>query len=199
MSQPASIDDPGLGFADPVIGSAGVFRAVLDAMSRPGSIHRLSGIPTDSGDQAALIATALTLQDHDTPIWMDELARASTLPQRLAFHCGCPQTTPDKAIFALLFDPAGLARLDRFSPGVPEFPDRSTTIICALPALEGGDRRTLTGPGIAANKTFAPVGLPEGFVEHWAMNNAAYPLGVDLILTAGASLAALPRTCKMGG
>ena len=199
MGQPALIEDPGLGFADPVIDSTAVFRAVLEAMSRPGSIRSLSVAPADSIDQSALIAVALTLLDHDTPVWLDEPARVSGLPDRLAFHCGSPQTTTAKAAFALLMDPGGLAHLNRFSPGVPEFPDRSTTVVCALPALMGGPERKLTGPGIASDQAFAPVGLPAEFAEQWAMNGTVYPLGIDLILTSGESLLALPRTCRIEG
>ena len=38
------------------------------------------------------------------------------------------------------------------------------------------------------------TGLPDDFAAAWSANRALYPRGVDLILCAGASLAALPRT-----
>lgn len=199
MSQAVAFDDPGLGLGDPVLDGQSVFRAVLDAMAGPGSVHSPTGLPADGGDHAALIGVALTLLDHDTPVWLDDAARAGSLPGRLAFHCGCPQTSADKAAFALLLDAAGLVRLDAYAPGVPEFPDRSTTLVCALPALEGGEPLTLFGPGIADTRPFAPVGLPDGFFQQWDINHAAYPLGVDLILTSGPQLAALPRTTRIGG
>ena len=67
----------------------------------------------------------------------------------LGFHCGCPIVPrPGDAAFAILSDPAGLADLQRFSPGEPEFPDRSTTIVAQVPAIGRGHRLTFRGPGV---------------------------------------------------
>lgn len=188
--------DPGTGLADPVLGGQGIFRALLDAMARPGTVHRPAGLPDDAGSHAALTGVALMLLDQETPVWLD--AGGSDLRARLAFHCGCPSADdPAKAAFALLTDPTGLLGLERFAQGTPEFPDRSATILCALPALEGGSVLSLSGPGIAGSRSFAPAGLPEGFTLLWAANNARYPLGVDLVLAAGDALAALPRTTRL--
>jgi alpha-D-ribose 1-methylphosphonate 5-triphosphate synthase subunit PhnH len=37
-------------------------------------------------------------------------------------------------------------------------------------------------------------GLPADFVEIWQRNRAGFPLGVDLVLCTGTTLAALPRS-----
>lgn len=186
------MDDPGVGLVDPVFDSQAIFRSVLDAMARPGTIQKPSGLPDGDG----LVGVALMVLDHDTPVWMGKGAEG--LRQRLTFHCGCPIIDdPSQAAFALLTDPTELERLDRFAQGEPQYPDRSTTLICALPSLEGGPDLHLSGPGIDGTLAFAPASLPDGFADQWAMNHAQYPLGIDLILTAGSALAALPRTCRL--
>jgi alpha-D-ribose 1-methylphosphonate 5-triphosphate synthase subunit PhnH len=37
-------------------------------------------------------------------------------------------------------------------------------------------------------------GLPHDFVAIWQRNRSGFPLGVDLVLCAGTTLAALPRS-----
>ena len=62
------------GFADKVLSAQSTFRSVMEAMARPGSVHRITAT---SGTPAAMMrgtaAIALTLFDHDTPIWLDPL------------------------------------------------------------------------------------------------------------------------------
>ncbi len=67
-------------------------------------------------------------------------------------------------------------------------------MILQLSALGAGARFRLSGPGLRAPTNFAADGLPSDFAARWAANRARFPLGVDLILCAGARLAALPRT-----
>ena len=78
-----------------------------------------------------------------------------------------------------------------------EAPEASATLIVQLPALEGGPTLRLTGPGIRADATIAPMGLPPDFVAQWSRNRALFPAGVDLVLCAGDRLAAFPRTLSI--
>ena len=60
------------GFATPVLSAQTTFRAVLNALARPGSVHPMTvavSVPPPLAAGAAAIA--LTLCDHDTPIWLD--------------------------------------------------------------------------------------------------------------------------------
>ena len=60
------------GFADKVLSAQSTFRSVMDAMARPGTIQRIAvaaGTPSPLMRGAAAIA--LTLFDHDTPVWLD--------------------------------------------------------------------------------------------------------------------------------
>ncbi len=56
------------GFANPVLGAQATFRALMDAMSRPGTIHTLNNDAAPPHPLGiAQGAAALTLADHDTP------------------------------------------------------------------------------------------------------------------------------------
>ncbi len=68
------------GFADKVLSAQTTFRAVMDAMARPGSVHCIaSASGTPPGMMRGTAAIALTLFDHDTPLWLDP--RMSGIPE----------------------------------------------------------------------------------------------------------------------
>ncbi len=56
--------------------------------------------------------------------------------------------------------------------------------------------QNLTGPGIQKESRLKVDGLTGNFWPEWKMNHSRYPLGVDVIFTAGKDLAALPRTTR---
>ncbi len=181
------------GFADPVLYSQAIFRSVLDAMSRPGRVHEVAGpqsppAPFDRATSAVL----LTLVDAETPLWLDPAA--SDAAEWLAFHCGAPLADPADAHFAVAL---GTAPLAAFSAGTDEEPERSATLILQVTALGDGDRFTLSGPGLADTADLAVRGLSPGFATFWTANRRLFPRGIDVILTAGDRLAALPRTVRM--
>ncbi|UCI08956.1 phosphonate C-P lyase system protein PhnH [Mesorhizobium sp. B1-1-8] len=188
------------GFADPVFNAQTVFRAVMDAMARPGSIEAL---PQLSQPPAPLSATAgaiaLALCDNDTPLWLDPPLQAEgAVKSWLGFHTGAPlANTPADAHFALIANPAEMAALDGFSQGTQEYPDRSTTLILLVGDLATGPSLLLEGPGIEKAAMIAPTGMPRHFVEQWKQNNKRFPRGVDIILAAPGSLACLPRTTRI--
>jgi alpha-D-ribose 1-methylphosphonate 5-triphosphate synthase subunit PhnH len=187
------------GLAEPVLDSQRVFRATLDAMAHPGTIVdltlRLSAPPPLHIATAAL---ALTLADYETPLWLDAGAATSAVAAFLRFHCGCSATVPcDGAAFAIITAPAGMPPLAAFQAGSDEYPDRSTTLILQLPALNGGENWLLRGPGIPDSRAFAPAGLPAEFRGWVQDNHRMFPRGVDLIFTCGSSLAALPRSTRL--
>jgi alpha-D-ribose 1-methylphosphonate 5-triphosphate synthase subunit PhnH len=190
------------GFADSVLGAQSSFRALMDSLARPGTPQPLSvdAVPP-APLTAELAAVALTLLDHDTPVWLDPvLAESDAVCDWLAFHTGAPVTTePATAAFALVTAADLLPALSRFAQGTDEYPDRSTTIALALPAFEGGEMLTLKGAGIKGAAMIAPVGLPTDFVAQWLENKAVFPRGVDLLLTAPARVVGLPRTTRVEG
>jgi alpha-D-ribose 1-methylphosphonate 5-triphosphate synthase subunit PhnH len=186
-------------FADPVRDSQATFRAVLDAMARPGRIVTppLPVGPRPAGELSpAAAAVALTLVDFETPVWLDPTL-GSAAPW-LRFHCGAPQVEdPAKAAFAFARGPEALPALDQLDLGSEEYPDRSTTLVLEVAGLEAESGLRLTGPGIENESRLAVAGLAAGWWQARAALGILFPLGLDLILVAGDRLAALPRTTRV--
>ncbi len=95
------------GFADKVLSAQSTFRSVMDAMARPGSVQRISAVAgTPSTMMRGTAAIALTLFDHDTPVWLDEgMSATSDAAKWLKFHTSAP-VIADSSIssFALVSD-----------------------------------------------------------------------------------------------
>lgn len=188
------------GFADPVFEAQAVFRAVMNAMARPGSIQALPvAAEAPPPLQPAAAAIALSLLDSETRVWLDPgLATVQEVGAWLRFHTGTTLTTaPGEAGFALISDPAHLPPLGAFAQGEEDYPDRSATLILQLAGLDGGPALLLTGPGLAAPARIAPHPVPADLAERCRANRARFPLGVDILLVAGAELAALPRSVRV--
>ena len=182
------------GFADPVRDSQAVFRAVIDAMARPGRIHRVAGPLAPPAPLAqATAAVLLTLVDGETPLWLDE--RAAAAWEWISFHCGAHGAEMDVAQFGVAL---GAAALERFCTGTDDEPEASATVILQVAGLGAGATLRLSGPGLLAPSALAIDGLPQGFAAFWRSNRRLFPRGIDVILCAGDELAALPRTVDIG-
>jgi alpha-D-ribose 1-methylphosphonate 5-triphosphate synthase subunit PhnH len=182
------------GFADPVLDAQSSFRAVLEAMSRPGRIQRLRRPPAPPPPLCpAAGAVLLTLADSGTPLFLDAGADAT---EWVRFHAGCPVVAnPAEADFVLAAGaPPSLAAL---RAGTDEDPQTSATLILQVDALEEGAGWRLTGPGIEHAHHLHVTGMPDGFLAEWAANAARFPRGVDVILCAGDAVAALPRSLRI--
>lgn len=187
------------GFADPVRDSQRCFRAVLDAMSRPGRVATLTALPeAPDGLDPATAAVCLALVDFETELWLPERLRGGPAESYLRFHCGCTVAAdPSESAFAVIDGPA-LPDLGAFPVGVDQYPDRSATLIVQVDAIRGGEGMRLTGPGIERESRLALDGLDDAFWPAQRENAARYPLGLDFIFTSGSDLAALPRTTRAG-
>ncbi len=186
-------------FADPVFAAQSVFRDLMDGFARPGTTKRLASTSTPPAPLgAAAGAVALTLCDHDTPVWLTPALGKSAVPQWIAFHTGAAVTTSrTEARFAFIEKAAAFPGFDQFSLGTQEYPDRSTTLVIEVEALTGGQAFVAKGPGIKDQTELAVKGLPDVFLEFWTANRAIFPRGVDLVLTAGDKLVCLPRTTRL--
>ena len=188
------------GFADKVLSAQSTFRAVMDAMARPGSIQRIAaaaGMP--NAMMRGTAAVALTLFDHDTPIWLDEgMSATPHVAKWLKFHTSAP-VIADSSIssFALIGDPKNLPALDRFAFGSNEFPDRSTTLILQVESLTEGPAFELRGPGIDGMAILRASIQPHDLFERLAINVALFPRGIDVVLVHDDAIVAIPRTTRL--
>ena len=188
------------GFADKVLSAQSTFRSVMDAMARPGSVQRIASVAGAPGAMMrGTAAIALTLFDHDTPIWLDSLLSATPdVAKWLKFHTSAPVVTDSSiASFALVGDPENLPGLDRFAFGSNEYPDRSTTLILQVESLTDGPMVELQGPGIDGAATLRASIQPRDLFERLAVNATLFPRGIDVVLVHDDSIVAIPRTTRL--
>jgi alpha-D-ribose 1-methylphosphonate 5-triphosphate synthase subunit PhnH len=187
------------GFADRVLSAQSTFRSVMDAMARPGSVQR-AVVP--AGAPAAMMrgtaAIALTLFDHDTPLWLDSrMSEISDVTKWLKFHTGAPVIAdPSICSFALIGDARALPGLDRFAFGSNEYPDRSTTLILQVESLTQGPAFDLRGPGIDGTAVLQAAIQPADLFERLEINQALFPRGIDVVLVHDDTIVAIPRTTR---
>lgn len=188
------------GFGDSVRESQIVFRAVLDALARPGTVRPLPpALDPPPPLTPSLAAIALALVDSETPLWLDApLAASEEVALWLRFHTGAPLVgEPHGAAFALVADPGRCPAFGRFAQGTDEYPDRSVTLVLAVGSLAEGERLSLRGPGIAEVDRLAAAPLPPDIVARLAANRALFPRGVDLLLAGPGCVAGLPRSVEV--
>src|SRR6185295_8693659 len=107
------------GFADKVLSAQTTFRSVMDAMARPGTAQRLTAsVGTPSSLMRGTAAIALTLFDHDTPVWLGRtMAATPDIAKWLKFHCGAPVIAdPSVCGFALVGHGNDMPALDHADP-----------------------------------------------------------------------------------
>jgi alpha-D-ribose 1-methylphosphonate 5-triphosphate synthase subunit PhnH len=178
------------GFQDAPHQSARAFRALLEALARPGTIHRLSGAQPPAPLSVAAGVVLLTLCDATTPLHLAGAADRPALRGWVAFHIGAPLVAAEDAAFAV-GRWADLQPLSRFRIGQPDYPDRAATLIVETDRLTNHGA-SLTGPGI---ETATWLNLPE--TAAFRANRALFPLGFDSFLTAGDRVAGLPRSTRV--
>jgi alpha-D-ribose 1-methylphosphonate 5-triphosphate synthase subunit PhnH len=188
------------GFADKVLSAQTTFRSVMDAMARPGSVQRIAvaaGAPDPMMHGTAAIA--LTLFDHDTPVWLDrQMSETSDVTKWLKFHTGAPVIADSSVChFALFGEAQALPALDRFASGSNEYPDRSTTLILQVQSLTQGPALELRGPGIDGAAVVQATIHPADLFERLAINAVLFPRGVDVVLVDDDRIVAIPRTTRL--
>ena len=185
------------GFDDPVHDAQACFRDTLEALARPGSIRELSDARPAPGLCAAAAALALTLADHDTPLWLDATTRSAA--DYLRFHCGAPiAERPQEAVFAFLDARQDMPSPQDFAQGSEAYPDASATLVLTVEELGRGEPLELSGPGIAERVILEARGLPPALLDYWRDAARRFPRGVDVFLCSGDRLCGLPRTTRIG-
>lgn len=173
------------------------FRAVMDAMARPGEVRALRGSDAPAPLARAAAALVQSLADYETPIWLDTPLAVPAVKEWIRFSTGAPIVDDKRAAaFALIADPVGMPDFAQFALGSDEYPDRSATVIVQV-ARFGGEAVHIAGPGIKGRRTFAAEPLPPDFEVSFANNHALFPCGVDVILVANDQIVALPRSIRL--
>lgn len=188
------------GFADKVLSAQSTFRCLMNAVARPGSVQRIvSAAGTPPAMMRGTAAIALTLFDHDTPVWLDaRMSATADVANWLKFHTSAPVVADSSiASFALVADPENLPMLDRFAFGSNEYPDRSTTLVLQVESLTDGPVVELQGPGIDGSAALRASIQPHDLFERLSINAALFPRGIDVVLVHDHSIVAIPRTTRL--
>ncbi|RBO90381.1 phosphonate C-P lyase system protein PhnH [Nocardia puris] len=166
-----------------------VFRTVLDALARPGTVVELP----EAALPAPLLAVS-ALADHGAGIHILG-ADAAAWTDALRVTTGAPEAALGTARLVGALRPLSGAELTTLSRGSAAAPERGALAAVPVAALDGGVPLRLSGPGIDGVAELAPLGLPGDFLAARAEAVAGFPAGVDLLLvTADGRMAGLPRT-----
>lgn len=192
------------GFADPVHDSQKTFRAVLQAMARPGTavpLPKVLDLPEAMPD--GTLAILLSLADLDTPVWLHGQSADQDVAAWLSFNCGSPlAASAREAAYALLdirqedagLDPAVLAGLP---VGTAEYPDKGATVIVAVSGMDEGCGARISGPGIRGTGSIRIPGSDIRFWEYARDLGELFPLGLDFIFASRAEVVCLPRSTRI--
>jgi alpha-D-ribose 1-methylphosphonate 5-triphosphate synthase subunit PhnH len=198
---------PPLREMDPAV-SQRAFHVLMEAFSRPGTLHSL---PVESFPAAvpAAVVPLLALADLMTPITgLDAEGRAAVAA--IARLTGAPVASPEGARFALaLAEPQDFAHLNTGSHWSPETGAMLVQRVAALEVLETptpnpnptphrspGTWR-VSGPGVPPDqdRCVRVAGLSAAWPATRQALVAGYPTGVDcLLITDEGTLVALSRT-----
>ena len=154
--------------------------------------RRGDGLTPPAPLDPATAAVLLTLVDHDTPLWLDPAPR----PARdwIAFHCGAARRRRAGAR-RLRAGPGAARSRARCRPARTSSRRRAATLILQVGSLADGTRYRLSRPGLArAGAAVGATACPPISPRSGSATTRASRCGVDLVLCAGTTLAALPRS-----
>ncbi len=157
------------------------FHAVLQALSRPGTVHGLPG--------AGACPVAQALVDRECRVWTDDRHLAEVLAMT-----GAAMVAPELAdhLFLSLASAEAMDRLLRVRTGSRLYPDQGATVV-APARISQGPALDLAGPGIAGAARLCLGGLHADIWRVRARLNR-YPQGIEMLFHDGAALVALPRS-----
>ncbi|HET7792680.1 MAG TPA: phosphonate C-P lyase system protein PhnH [Rhizobacter sp.] len=186
------------GLADATHDAQSLFRAVLDALSRPGRLQTLDasdGLQAPAPLSRGLTALLLTLLDTETSLHLAGPLASDAAWMYCRFHTGVQraEAVADADFIAVR---AADAQLDTLRLGSDEAPQLGATLIVDTHSLahERGAGLRLTGPGIAHEQRIGLCGLPRAFWQQRIAMQPLFPRGVDLLLVCGSQLIGVPRS-----
>lgn len=182
------------GFADATHDAQAVFRAVLDALSRPGRLQTLAasdGLQAPAPLSRGLTAVLLTLLDAETSLHLDGPLASDTAWLYARFHTGVQPAALEAADFVAVR--AAEASLEGLRLGTDEAPQHGATLIVDTTTL-AGQSLVLSGPGIEHTQRIGLCGLSVEFWQRRIAQERLFPRGVDLLIVCGSQLIAVPRS-----
>ncbi|HEI8867791.1 phosphonate C-P lyase system protein PhnH [Serratia sp. AKBS12] len=185
------------GFAQPIEQAQHAFRLILKALSEPGVTVTLGDGPVWPPLNAADTAALLTLADGETPIQLCPALNCEQVLTNIRFHTGAPLADSPAAIrFALWDDSLQAVDLSQLPYGSDISPEFGATLLVQVSSLTAGAPLRLSGPGIERQRLVSPA-LPAALRDYLLERPHRFPLGIDVLLTCGEQLIAIPRTTHL--
>jgi alpha-D-ribose 1-methylphosphonate 5-triphosphate synthase subunit PhnH len=168
-----------------------VYRAVLEAMSRPGAVRHLP-----AGPRPPLLMLLEALLDHEVSV---HVAGEEDLEREIRWRTGSRPAAAAEADFAIF--PAGSSGggVRALKRGTLEFPDRAATAVYRVRRVSpDGGEAVLRGPGIRDRCAPRLEGLAPSELPLLAEVNREYPLGVDAaFVDEGGGVLCIPRSTRI--
>src|ERR1700744_1579062 len=170
-----------------------VFRAVLEALGRPGTATVLPSAPL--AVLAPAVVPVFALADLTTGVCVLE-NRGDRWADAVTTATSAPSWPAEMARLGAAVRPGSNDEGPGVPPGLAAAPQDAALVALRVSDLQRGpDRWTLSGPGVKDTATIAPLGLPARFVAVRAEAVAAYPAGIDILLVSDdGRIVGLPRT-----
>jgi alpha-D-ribose 1-methylphosphonate 5-triphosphate synthase subunit PhnH len=196
--------------------SQATFRVLLDALSRPGTVHRLPEGVVDV-DVPAPVLVPLALADLEVDLAVLEPA-GPDWAAALAEATGARPAAPERADLVLALRPPRPDEVRGLRRGTPDRPDLACRLVLACDRIDTGDIDTgdgdtgdidtgatdatgsaahldLSGPGVDGHAALVVSGVPLETLEALIAVNRRFPLGVDTyVVDTEGRVAGLPRS-----
>ena len=130
-------------------------------------------------------------------MFVSESLASKTVLDNMRFHCACRVVLDKSQADFVVCDMAELLQWDwrGLKRGSERSPEHSATVLVQVADLDGEEHSVWQGPGILQQRHMG-TGLNRNF---WLKRAAAtaFPLGVDVVVTSGERLLALPRSTNV--
>jgi alpha-D-ribose 1-methylphosphonate 5-triphosphate synthase subunit PhnH len=187
------------------------FRALLAALSRPGTLERIA----PPADAPAALAAAAGLADVEVPLCVLAAPGDEHWAQALHLATSAPAAEPAWARIVVALRPPSEEEIAALPRGDALHPEHGARLIIAVgglaavpparassaPKAQGERGHTvlaLSGPGVPGTRRIEVTGPSPGVFRALAAVNTAFPAGVDAFLVAGdGTVAGLPRSAHI--
>lgn len=165
-----------------------VFRAVLEALSRPGKVVDLpAGVATSV---PPAVVPVLALADLDVAVATLEAGDESTWASSIRSVTGCRVAAATDADMIVAVRPPTADEVASLRVGTAHAPERGARLFVLCAAItegsaEAGTTIRVQGPGASAGRTITVTGVDADAIRALADANRAFPAGVDTWLITG--------------
>ncbi|MGP8321565.1 MAG: phosphonate C-P lyase system protein PhnH [Methanosarcinaceae archaeon] len=199
------------GAFDVTFDSQDIFRSILDAMAKPGSVLRLSDINiTPPVTNRYPLLLLMTLLDHEVSFCISghDDVDSQDASEYVGLNTGSKESIIMDSDFILVCGGSSHGSIRRAKQGTLEYPDESATVIYDIVSIEDvkherGKEDTgdllleLSGPGIAGRCIIRINGMERAEMGD-VLAVRDYPLGIDMIFSdRNGNIACIPRSTSV--